>query len=374
MSSLASKTTEERLARLVKARDRCIVLNEASHSGWVNGCEDAFNELRVSVVHMRKEMETLDALEDKRSVWHFICKFSRTRPFMHERCSEVLKILMLRAEWMREFFDDPSCDIKDLPEKVHDEFKQKGEELVPDRFRGDGEKPGKENSAKPEQGAKPKNPADERAKDAAVRPEDVPGVPVEQRPAGMSVVVQRCARAKVLVNASAATWDEIGRGLIVSVSFAHGAKEEKVRGAAKFLLTANLAAAGAREPAASVVALSKEGSELGIAVLPQQSLSSEFGRRDLSLHYTCQLQENDASSLYKVFMDALRSFAGELVGADDAAATKRGSWNPFAPAARTSGSRQAGAPRVPKIICCEFGSQPNVEVSSDGPFMHSFQF
>merc|ERR1719336_2674156 len=53
-------------------------------------------------MHLRREREALDGVEEKEVVWRFICKFCRhrtDRTFWADRCTEVLQILMLSDTW-----------------------------------------------------------------------------------------------------------------------------------------------------------------------------------------------------------------------------------------------------------------------------------
>jgi hypothetical protein len=63
---------------------------------------------------------------------------------------------------------------------------------------------------------------------------------------GVQLVVQRCESARLLID-NANKWVEIGRGLVVYVSFAKGASEVQVMKAAKTVLQVPLVANGAME-------------------------------------------------------------------------------------------------------------------------------
>lgn len=188
-------------------------------------------------------------------------------------------------------------------------------------------------------------------------------------PAGLAVVVQRCVQARVLVDERAGRWGEIGRGLVVSVSFAQKATEERVRSAARFLLTAKLSTADRWEPghagrpafgsdAESVVELCRRGEDQGILIVPQASLVANVGGGDLGLKYDEWAAKEAASSLYSVFAQALHDLARDLVVGRAPAGG-----NPF----------PAGV-RVPVIVAASFSGRQFMDMKSAGPFMHSFSF
>eukprot|EP00928_Gymnodinium_smaydae_P017544 TRINITY_DN16710_c0_g5_i2.p1 TRINITY_DN16710_c0_g5~~TRINITY_DN16710_c0_g5_i2.p1 ORF type:complete len:380 (-),score=109.94 TRINITY_DN16710_c0_g5_i2:64-1203(-) len=379
---MADPSVEERLARLARSRDTLKGLLASYPSGWDNNCEAAFHEFRLRVVHLRREQAALDTVADKDVAWQFICRFSRTRPFLHDRCTEVLKILMLCPKWMQAFVDDPECHISDLPDDIRDNFQQKAAELT-------GEDP------PPGQKASPRPPP---ARAASPPPPDV----VMPRPAGMAVVVQRCSRARVLLDERTGAWGEIGNGLLVSISFAKGADAERARAAARFLLTAKLslrpaaqkssgnpflsgsaagagasagggyggggsrsssAAAGAARTPESVAAICKAGFEQGIVVMPQASLLSHLDERSHELTSEGVCEAKGAQELYKGFVEALQHCALDVCGGGK----QSGSSNPFAAAAE-------GGARVPRIVASPFGGAQQLELSSTDPFMHSFNF
>uniref|UniRef100_A0A7S4Q7I4 Uncharacterized protein n=1 Tax=Alexandrium monilatum TaxID=311494 RepID=A0A7S4Q7I4_9DINO len=115
----------------------------------------------------------------------------------------------------------------------------------------------------------------------------------------MHAVVQRCARARLLVDSAADTWTEVGRGLVVYISFAKGAPaagEESgrlLRQAAKSILGAPLSSSehwkADHTDAESVVALCRRGEPQSILVVPQASLVAklELGEKSLKYHHQC---------------------------------------------------------------------------------------
>uniref|UniRef100_A0A7S4V3T0 Uncharacterized protein n=1 Tax=Alexandrium monilatum TaxID=311494 RepID=A0A7S4V3T0_9DINO len=139
----------------------------------------------------------------------------------------------------------------------------------------------------------------------------------------MHAVVQRCARARLLVDSAADTWTEVGRGLVVYISFAKGAPaagEESgrlLRQAAKSILGAPLSSSehwkADHTDAESVVALCRRGEPQSILVVPQASLVAklELGEKSLKYHHQCA--KDDARRLYEGFVEALRSVAHELI-------------------------------------------------------------
>eukprot|EP00929_Paragymnodinium_shiwhaense_P091141 TRINITY_DN51183_c0_g1_i2.p1 TRINITY_DN51183_c0_g1~~TRINITY_DN51183_c0_g1_i2.p1 ORF type:complete len:365 (-),score=86.84 TRINITY_DN51183_c0_g1_i2:146-1240(-) len=318
-SMLYTKPVAERLQRLLKARDVLIKVLNGTSSGWENGCENGFSEFRVSCVHMRKEKEALDSVEGKDDVWRFIFKFSKTRPFMHDRCIEVLRILMISDLWMQAAAANPDLDIDDLPPEIADEFRKRAEEVR------QGEPPPEEVPVK--QSTNPWDPAPKREAKGypAQQPHEPPPPGYSEtltRPQGMHVVVQRCVKARVLVDAQNDWWEDVGPGLVLYVSFAKDATEERVVRAARFLLSSKLSAAyqpsapgrrgGFSKDAASVVDLCKKGQEQGIVVLHQGSLASGVAK-DLHLTYDHQVRVAIGAQLYKRFLAALQTAAIELV-------------------------------------------------------------
>jgi len=315
---------------------------------WENECDGLFKEFRLACVHLRREHEVLDSLDDKESAWRFICKFCRERPFQHDRCTEVLRILMACDKWMETFGDDPEVDIKDLPSAIADEFSKRVDETDPGR-------PPQEPEPSPA-----RNPWADPGPPPLPPPTDSIG-PIQMMPSGLSVVVQRCVRARVLVDERAKQWAEIGRGLVVSVSFSQQATQETLRSAARFLLVSRLSTADKGEPgqlgqrsslgsdAESVIDLCKRGIDQGVLIIPQASLASSVGGDDLGLSYSSWCTQDSASALYKNFADALRSYAHELV----------------------HGTAKA---RQPVIVAGDFYGRQFMEVTSAGPFMHSFNF
>jgi D-Tyr-tRNAtyr deacylase len=313
---------------------------------WENTCDGLFKEFRVAVLHLRRDREVLDLLEDKESVWRFICKFCRERPFQHDRCTEVLKILLLCDKWMEKFGEDPEVDIKDLPSAIADEFSKRVDEINPGHL-PDEQKPPSRNPWSTD-GVPPPLPP----------PADIG--PLQAMPSGLTVVVQRCVRARVLIDEKAKQYGEIGRGLLVSVSFSQQATQDRVFSAARFLLLARLSTAEKVEPgqlgqhslgsdAESVIDLCKRGIDQGVLIIPQASLASSVGGDDWGLSYSSWCTQDSASDLYKTFADALRSYGQELV----------------------HGIAKA---RPPVIVASDFNGRQFMEVASAGPFMHSFNF
>mmetsp|Transcript_150799 Transcript_150799/g.482658 ORF Transcript_150799/g.482658 Transcript_150799/m.482658 type:complete len:246 (+) Transcript_150799:459-1196(+) len=146
-------------------------------------------------------------------------------------------------------------------------------------------------------------------------------------------------------------------GLVISVSFSKGATQDAVQHAARFLLTARLsmrserarASAGGASSAESVVSLCKAGEEQGILLMPQASLCSELGKDNIGLQYSHGCPETQASALYKAFIAAFRSSAAELIGT-------------------------AAPAKELRVVACNFSGRQSMEMTSDGPFMHAFNF
>lgn len=135
------------------------------------------------------------------------------------------------------------------------------------------------------------------------------------------VVVQRCTRARLLVDAANDTWVDTGRGLVFFVSFAQGAAQVDfariIRQVAKSLLTAPLSTSDKwtadHTDAESVAALCQKGEPQGVLVVPQASLVSKLEAGDKYLKYHHQCSREDADKLFHCFVDVLAITARELI-------------------------------------------------------------
>lgn len=135
------------------------------------------------------------------------------------------------------------------------------------------------------------------------------------------LVVQRCARARLLVDAEKDAWAEVGRGLVLYVSFAQGAagvdEGRLLRQVAKSALTAPLSTSDKwradHSDAQSIVALCREGEAQSLLVVPQASLVAKLEAGDRNLKYYNQCAKEDARRLYHGFVEALGSVARELI-------------------------------------------------------------
>mmetsp|Transcript_42243 Transcript_42243/g.122086 ORF Transcript_42243/g.122086 Transcript_42243/m.122086 type:complete len:341 (+) Transcript_42243:47-1069(+) len=336
-------SVEERLARLNKTLGVATSLLDCTPSIWENGCEQTFSLFRIACVHLRREQEALDTVEDKVSAWKFVCKACKARPFLHERGNEVIRILMKSQAWMQAF-QDTGLQLDDLPPDVQEQFKDRAKEVIPDY----------------PVGGDPDAAAGKADKGAPPAAEGQP-TPIG-RPSNMAVVVQRCTKAKILLEERAGWWDEIGYGLVVFVSFSKGAKEAIVQHAARFLLTAKLATrdrwspgarvaktAGPKDVAASLVTLCSEGEEEGILVVPQESLVSELAKDNVDFEYSHVAPEKVAHELFKAFVAALKTLSVELVGKSDKA-------------------------KPLKVVSASFQERQYYEMSTAGAHTHSFHF
>lgn len=310
MSDLLVKPLPERVKRLEKARDSMRPLLENSCL-FANNCETIFREFRISCVHLRREREALDALEGKEVAWRFLCKLCRERPFLYDRVHEVLQILMMSDVWMKAFAEDPECRIEDLPPEIQSEIQRRAEQAL----------------------------------DPASKTKGYPGTDSshqEFKASGtIAVVVQRFVKAKLLLNEASDSWAELGRGLFVAVSFTKSATEDKLQPAARFLLTAKLSR-GSSE-AESLLSLCQRGECQGILLLPQASLVSDL--KDVDVRYSQQLVKSRAHVLYDAFIQTLHSTAADLM---------------------------KEAKDNLQIVAGEFDGPQVLEMSSAGPFMHSF--
>lgn len=327
---------QEKLDKLNKALAVATSLVADTTSRWENHCEDAFSKFRLTCVHLSRERAALDTVEDKQGAWRFIVKFGKTRPFLHDRCNEVLRILMVSDLWMQAFRES-GLNPDDVPPGSAPEFDKRYREANPE--------------AAP---LPPRPPAEPTAGPSRRGGSAEPPVTTALRPANMAVVVQRCTTAKVLVDERMQMWGEIGRGLVVSVSFSRGAKVDAVHSAARFLLTAQLSAGSdGRRPdnsgaggAESVVSLCKRGEKQGVLLLPQASLCSSLTKDNIGLEYSHACPASAAEELYKAFTESLRTMGAELIG--------------------------TGAEL--RVVASSFTGRQTMEMTSNGPFMHAFNF
>jgi len=326
---------------------------------WEKNCEDAFQEFRLSCVHLRREQQVLDKVGEKAEAWRFLCKISGERPFLHNQCLEVAKILMQSDDWMAEFAAHPDLRVEDLPQGIRTDFKKRLESLPLDGGHG--------RAAPASLG---------RGQDTRVQPREPPKgfkllaqrrpVPRSQvatfRPSTVSVVVQRCTSARVLMDERSETWNGIGRGLLIYISFARGATETAAGRTAHFLLTAPLAVQSRRSSgegsgfglvddgtAMPVSELCGKGHEVGLLVVPQDTLCCEVGEDNLSLDYEHVCPQAFAAALYKAFVEALRAHSRTLVG-------------------------QSHGAKLPRIVCAAFHGRHCVDMISAGPCTHVFNF
>jgi len=259
----------KRLEPIIKAQERIKPLLNAGNQ-WANECEGVFSDFRRSVIHLRKDQEALDAVEEKDVAWRFLCKFSKDRPPFHGRCEEVLKILMASDSWMREFGKDPECDPDTMPPGVKDEFKRRLDEVDPD------------------------------AKSRSWK------APAQM---AMSIVVQRCVSGRVSISGK---WQDFGPGLVINLSFTQIATPERVEMAAKSLLLAKVSGSSGAKPE-SVVSLSKQSKSQTILVVPTVTLVSQLGDDDGGVTYQNLCEEAQWAQLYRRFIQQLEVTAAELV-------------------------------------------------------------
>lgn len=134
------------------------------------------------------------------------------------------------------------------------------------------------------------------------------------------VVVQRCNKASLLIDAAKDEWTSIGRGLVLYVSFAEGASLDMLPGACKSLLLAPLSTADKwssdHSDAESVIGLVKAGTKQGLLVVPQASLVAKLERGDKYLKYYKQCRKEEAEALFRGFVRSLGQTAGQLLAQD----------------------------------------------------------
>eukprot|EP00927_Polykrikos_kofoidii_P016755 TRINITY_DN17594_c0_g1_i1.p1 TRINITY_DN17594_c0_g1~~TRINITY_DN17594_c0_g1_i1.p1 ORF type:complete len:357 (-),score=73.05 TRINITY_DN17594_c0_g1_i1:139-1167(-) len=132
------------------------------------------------------------------------------------------------------------------------------------------------------------------------------------------IIVQRCMSARLLIDAALDKWSEIGRGLVLFVSFSRGEISDRaVEQVAKSVLTAPLSSSDKwqadHSDAESVIALCRQGESQSLLVVPQASLVSKLEPGGKNLKYHSQSQKDDARRLYERFVAALASTARELI-------------------------------------------------------------
>jgi len=135
------------------------------------------------------------------------------------------------------------------------------------------------------------------------------------------VVVQRCTRARLLVDAASDKWSDVGRGLVLFLSFAEGAagagEDGRIRAAVKSILTAPLSTStewsADHSDAESVINLCKRGEAQALLVVPQASLVSKLEAGDRTIKYHRQCAREEAKLLYGSFVaELLRSSRQQL--------------------------------------------------------------
>lgn len=360
------KPLEERVQRLKDAREtmRPLLQGDEAPKKFQNDCETVFNRFRLTVMHLRKEPDALSAIDEKEVVTKFIGKLCKDRSFLHDRCEEVLRILMLSDEWMKAFMKEAELDLEHLPPRIQDEFKKRLDEVKKkDPEAAKAEDPGK----KGQPGAKkdaPPDPWSQEAKGVKDKPVRVPApdkplFPGHGVAGAMRVVVQRCSKARLMVDEFVGSWAEIGTGLFVAVSFAERADDERIHYAARFLLTAKLSSSSSLKPGGgrspgnkdsdSVANLCNRGEAQGILIMPQASLDSAFEEtEDFSnpFNYPHRAEKDNARRMYELLVQSLMNTAQEVVTG-------------------------AGA-KEPQIVAGSFSGRQFLEMTSAGPFMHSF--
>merc|ERR1719188_149871 len=300
---------------------------DAAHKKFQNDCETVFSKFRLTVMHLRKEPDALSSVDQKEVVTRFIGRLCKERPFLHDRCEEVLRILMLSDDWMRAFLKEAELDLDHLPPGIKDEFKRRLEEVKakdPDAAKDPGMKDqtGQKKDVPPDPWSKP-----EKDKPIKVPSPGTPLFPGHGVAGAMRVVVQRCSKAKLMVDEFAGNWAEIGAGLFVAVSFADKADDERIQYAAKFLLTAKLSTSsslkpgGGRSPGTkdseSVANLCNRGEAQGILIMPQGSLDSAFEETEDDanpFNYPGRAKKDNAKRMYDLLVESLIHTATEVVG------------------------------------------------------------
>jgi D-Tyr-tRNAtyr deacylase len=370
----------------MKARDEMRVLMLGDAPKFKRECEDKFSDFRLRVVHLRNDREELDSLEDKEIAWKFICRFSKECPFHKDRCTEVLRILLLSDAWMQAFARDPDVDVESLPPDIKKDFEKRLQEVEKDQPPSRPQ-PKKTNPWSEEQSGYPQQPkAGPRTdpwspKPKTPAPGSLGGMP-QMMPNSMSVVVQRCLQATLASDDTGSSKQNIGPGLVVSVCMADGATQEGVTSAAKFILTAKLSGKSRWFPgsrgldqfgsgAESVASLCKGGVPQGILIVPQPSLVADIEDGKDTIRNVAYTRFSKTSQMYDLFVESMRSSAPELVEQATATAVETGGLGGF-----VSGLVRREQPKVlPEIISAPFGNNAIfMDMRSAGPFMHSFNF
>jgi D-Tyr-tRNAtyr deacylase len=364
-------TKEECLQNLIKAKeDMKELMVSKQPSKFKQNCEETFTNFRQAVVHLRDEREMLDSVTEKEVTWRFLCRMAQEVPYQSGRCAEVVRYLLISDSWVKAFANDDRVNTDQLPPAVKDEVDKRLGEVEPDPPPPKADQKTDPWSKEPKAGyPQPKAKSDPWSKPgpAPKAPATIGGMP-QLCATSMSIVVQRCLSAKISTDRRPGN-QEIGNGLVISVSMADGATEEGVKSAAQFILTAKLSGMPDWYPSAkglenfgdgavSVASLCRSGHHQGIMVVPQPSLVADIQdgqnvSRDLA--YKRSMMQ---SKMFDSFVLHLRNEAPELVEA--APVLQEGS--------------VPGSSKAVEVVAAEFGSNIRMNMSSAGPFMHSFQF
>jgi hypothetical protein len=396
-----TQAVEQRAVRLAMVCDNMQSLMSAPDDGkFTNDGEVLFRQFRNACLHLRKECDVLDTVTEKQVALNFLCRISKERPFLHKRCSEVLKILLASDAWKDAFsrvgdswkmtlLRDIDFDGNDLTSKMAEDLRSRSNQAEAFQSETQAETVGFAEEAQcnvenshdrtttvrhvtfedPEDALLAGHPSISCASGCEGR---VPEISDENEPysqppvscsanvpAGKSitVVVQRCVSAEITSAEESRTPKRkasIGSGLLVSVSIAEDATEESLAEAARGIMLSKLS--GSTSKAESVASLCKRGKTQGIMVIPQLSLASATPE-----------QHKKIADMYDLFVSTIQSSAPEIISKAELE-RKRSGWSRFFMC------RSGNEATLPDIVAGKFGTSPCMEVKSAGPSMQSFSF
>ncbi|OQR81407.1 D-tyrosyl-tRNATyr deacylase 2 [Thraustotheca clavata] len=166
-------------------------------------------------------------------------------------------------------------------------------------------------------------------------------------------VTQRCMKAKLLID-NDNEYVEIGKGLIVYVSWAKGATKDDIPKHVTTLLKLRLLGTDSSRNQNICEACIENNSPVHVLVIPQAALTSKV-QRGKNLQYHTQLgKEDGAEAIYLHFVQLLKDVSKEMI-------------------LSLSKHDATDEVQLPIIKAGTFGNRQALEFSSEGPFTHMFE-
>lgn len=169
-------------------------------------------------------------------------------------------------------------------------------------------------------------------------------------------------------------WIEAGRGLVVYLSFKDGATDAAVAKLVKTLLTVRLIPSGDSGRPASAVecATQAEGAWApDLLVVPQACLSGKAKGKQVQYHG--QLAKDEGARMYAAFVELLQSQAAALV-AGSGGGGKAKARGADGDDESKGGEGEVPAVTVPRVLAGTYGNRQGLELKTDGPMTHFFEF